>query len=104
MVEMASASVLRLPRERIEDIPLLVEALIGEFNQEHHRTVLGIEPECLDVLKAQRWDGNVRELRNAIEYAVIVSRAPMLMVRDLPAEYVAHRSAPTPSRFFPVRP
>jgi two-component system response regulator HydG len=70
-------------RERTEDIPLLVEHFIHEFNRDLRRNVAGIEPECLELLKAQPWEGNVRELENVVRYAVIVSRSPMLSVRDL---------------------
>jgi len=88
-------------RERIEDIPPLVEEFVRDFNREHHRSVEGIEPDCLDALKAQPWEGNVRELRNAVEYAVIVSRSTLLSVRDLPPEYLSRRGAPVP---FTIRP
>ena len=83
-------------RERIEDIPLLAERLIAEFNREYHRGVRGIEPECLDVLKAQPWEGNVRELENVVRYATIVSRSPMLSVHDLPPEYRRRRGESPP--------
>ncbi len=70
-------------RDRVEDIPLLVEHFIREFNRDLHRNVRRIELAFLDVLKAQRWDGNVRELENVVRYAVIVCRSPMLSVGDL---------------------
>jgi transcriptional regulator with PAS, ATPase and Fis domain len=70
-------------RDRVEDIPLLVEHFIREFNRDLHRNVQRIEPAFLDVLKAQRWDGNVRELENVVRYAVILCRSSMVSMRDL---------------------
>src|SRR5207244_12134219 len=46
----------------------------------------GMEAECLETLKTYRWPGNVRQLRNVIERALIVSRGPMIAVADLPAD------------------
>lgn len=80
-------------RDRVEDIPLLVEHFIREFNRDLHRNVQGTEPEFLHVLKAQRWDGNVRELENVVRYAMIVSRSPMLSVRDLRPDMVRYAAA-----------
>ncbi len=54
-------------RERREDIPLLVEAFLREFNREHQRKVTGITRGALDRLVRHDWPGNVRELRNTVE-------------------------------------
>jgi DNA-binding NtrC family response regulator len=72
-------------RERLEDIPLLVDQFIREFNREHGRRVTGITRGAMEQLLAYRWPGNVRELRNAIEGMVVFAdgRRP-LDVSDLP--------------------
>jgi DNA-binding NtrC family response regulator len=70
---------------RKEDIPLLVDVFLKEFNREHGRRVTGITRGALEQLAAWDWPGNVRELRNAIEAAVVFAegRRP-LDVSDLP--------------------
>jgi len=79
---------LELPplRERPEDIDALVEVTLREFQAQAHHPIRGVSHECLQALRAYTWPGNVRQLRNVIERAVIVSRAPVLEVADLPPE------------------
>jgi DNA-binding NtrC family response regulator len=80
-------NVLRVPalHERPEDIPLLVDGFLKEFNREHGRRVTGITRGALEQLAAYDWPGNVRELRTAIEAGVVFAegRRP-LDVSDLP--------------------
>lgn len=73
-------------RERREDIPLFVDAFLSEFSAEHGKPVTGITPEALASLKQADWPGNVRQLRNAIESAVIVATSTELALTDLPVE------------------
>lgn len=61
-------------RERIEDIPLLVERFIQKFASYSSSKIKGISPEALEVLMAHSWPGNVRELENVIERALVLSR------------------------------
>ena len=72
--------------ERAEDIPLLVEHFLHEMQPPAGKVISGVEAECLEVLKAYRWPGNVRQLRNVIERALIVARGPLVGVGDLPPE------------------
>jgi DNA-binding NtrC family response regulator len=71
-------------RDRIEDIPALVEAFIKQSADSHRKPVTGIDNECLEILRANRWPGNVLQLRNVIERATIVARRPLLAPPDLP--------------------
>lgn len=73
-------------RERREDIPLFVDAFLSEFSAEHGKPVTGITPEALASLEQADWPGNVRQLRNAIESAVIVATSAELALTDLPLE------------------
>jgi len=73
-------------RERKEDIPLLVNSFIDNFNQEFKKTTKGISPEALDRLQAYSWPGNVRELRNVVERVMILENKSELSLRDLPRE------------------
>jgi DNA-binding NtrC family response regulator len=73
-------------RDRPEDIPDLVEHFIEEFKESDGRAITGVDNECLAVLQGYRWPGNVRQLRNVIQRAIIVSRGPLISVEDLPPE------------------
>jgi two-component system, NtrC family, response regulator HydG len=76
-------------RERIEDVPLLAAEFLRQFNREHRKAVQGIDEDCFSSLKAYSWPGNIRELRNAIERAVILCRSSMLSSGDLPTDLAA---------------
>ena len=72
-------------RERPEDIPLLVEGFIREFDREHNRRVAGITRGVLDRLTRYPWPGNVRELRNTIEGMVVFAEGRRALdLSDLP--------------------
>jgi DNA-binding NtrC family response regulator len=73
-------------RERIEDVPLLTEHFIRDLAQQDSKRISGVDHECLQTLKSYAWPGNVRQLRNVIERALIVSRGPLITVADLPPE------------------
>jgi DNA-binding NtrC family response regulator len=72
-------------RDRKDDVPLLAQAFIRDFNERHGRGVAGVSEEAMRVLEAYQWPGNVRELRNVIERATIVARGPFIERVDLPA-------------------
>ena len=72
-------------RERPEDIPLLVEGFIREFDREHGRRVTGITRGVLDRLVRYPWPGNVRQLRNTIEGMVVFAEGRRALdLSDLP--------------------
>jgi two-component system response regulator AtoC len=79
---------IRLPalRERTGDIPVLVEHFLGKFNERLKKKVEGAESEAMDVLVAYPWPGNIRELENVIERAVLFCDAQKLRASDLPPE------------------
>ena len=70
-------------RDRQEDIVPLAELFLKRFAEKYHRPLTGIAPEAADLLKAQRWSGNIRELQNCIEKAVILSEGTVLTAKDL---------------------
>ena len=70
-------------RDRQEDIVPLAELFLQRFAEKYHRPLTGIAPEAADLLKGQRWSGNIRELQNCIEKAVILSEGSVLTGRDL---------------------
>jgi DNA-binding NtrC family response regulator len=85
----------RLPalRERREDIPLLVQAFLEEFNGKYDKHVRAVDDAALEALTAQPWPGNVRELRNTIERAIIVSDGELITLAHLP-QSAGPRAAP----------
>jgi transcriptional regulator with PAS, ATPase and Fis domain len=74
-------------RERIDDLPLLVEHFIRQLGAASGKQVRGVDNDCLEALKRYSWPGNVRQVRNIIERALIVSQGPLLTVNDLPADF-----------------
>ena len=70
-------------RERQEDIVPLAELFLQRFAEKYHRPLTGIAPEAAELLKTQRWSGNIRELQNSIEKAVILSEGTVLTAKDL---------------------
>jgi len=71
-------------RERVEDIPALVDHFIQRYNAEERRDVRGVQHEVLAVLMRQPWPGNVRQLENTIFRAVVLAETPYLTARDFP--------------------
>jgi formate hydrogenlyase transcriptional activator len=67
-------------RERQQDIPLLVRHFVYEFSRRNNRHIDVIPSETMDALTSYHWPGNIRELQNVIERAVIVSNGPLLRV------------------------
>ena len=72
-------------RERKEDIPAMVEALIADMNRKHECRVTEVSAEVMECLQRHRWPGNVRELRNVLERAVILAGEGTIEVKNLPA-------------------
>src|SRR6516225_7200791 len=60
-------------RERVDDIPLLVEYFVGRFAKEAGKTIRHIAKDTLAKLQAYHWPGNIRELQNIVERALILS-------------------------------
>src|SRR5262249_7324129 len=80
-------------RDRKEDIPLLVRTFVEEFNRQDNRQVRGLTPEAERALEGYRWPGNVREVRNVVQRAVVLSGSGLIDVEHLP-ENVMRTSAP----------
>ena len=73
-------------RDRPEDIPLLVESFVEEFNERNGRTIRALSPDAIRILQRYAWPGNVRELRNVIERAVILSPGDFIEADHLPTD------------------
>ena len=77
---------IRIPplRDRRDDIPLLVEHFVSKYNLEKKRTLEGVRPESLEILRRYTWPGNVRELENLIERIVVLKGSGWLEPSDIP--------------------
>jgi len=71
-------------RERIEDLPLLAQHFVGQFNHRHGTSVEGLGRVALELVRGYGWPGNVRELRNVIERAVILAGSGWIEAAHLP--------------------
>ena len=71
-------------RERLQDVPLLAQHFIHEFNRKHDMAVEGLREATRELLCSYAWPGNVRELRNVIERAVILAREGWIEPAHLP--------------------
>ncbi|MGN7613955.1 sigma 54-interacting transcriptional regulator [Magnetococcales bacterium HHB-1] len=80
---------LRLPplRERREDVPLLVEHFIHQFNPSFGKSIASVSPEVMQLFMNHTWPGNVRELKHVIEYAFVVCRDSQITTESLPEEF-----------------
>src|SRR5262245_39342062 len=91
---------LQLPplRERKEDLPLLTQSFINEFNNRNQKSIAGVDHQAMRLLEQHSWPGNVRELRNVIERATILAAGPLIEPKHLPpvveGETPASREAP----------
>jgi formate hydrogenlyase transcriptional activator len=82
-------------RERPEDIPLLVLHFVRQFARRTGKTIDTIRPDTMDALRRYRWPGNIRELENVIERAIILSPGPVFRVsqQDLRTRLAAGHNA-----------
>jgi DNA-binding NtrC family response regulator len=71
-------------RERKDDIPLLAASFLKEFAQENGKVIEGIHDKARSKLYAYEWPGNIRELRNCMESAVVMCRGTVITEEDLP--------------------
>jgi formate hydrogenlyase transcriptional activator len=82
-------------RERPEDIPLLVRHFVAQYARQMQRTIDTIPSATLEALCRYPWPGNIRELQNCIERAVILSPGPVLQV---PLDDLRSGALPSPER------
>ena len=78
-------------RERRSDIPALVDHFVDRFSSENGKQIKGVSKEAMDLLMRHDYPGNVREIQNVVERAVVMARGDLLTRADLPA--TVHRDA-----------
>jgi len=85
-------------RERIEDIPVIIQNFIRRNNIKSGKRILGLTPEAIEKMRIYLWPGNVRELRNAIEYAFVLCPSGGIGVDHLPPKIAGgNLKCPEPS-------
>ncbi len=84
-------------RERMDDLPLLIQHFIERFAATFTKTISGISDEALEVLQRHSWPGNVRELQHVLEHACVLARSDLLDLESLPHDLTSGPQ-PTTSR------
>ncbi len=82
-------------RERLEDIIPLSDHFLRHYKEKNNKTIKGLHPEALSLMQSYNWPGNIRELENAIERAVIMSRGEYIAPSDLPITIQSTEKAET---------
>jgi two-component system NtrC family response regulator len=80
-------------RERVSDIPLLVDHFLKQFQGE--KRVIRIEPEVVEHLKSRHWSGNIRELANVIQQMMVLCRRDTITMNDLPPLLLSAEEGPS---------
>jgi nitrogen regulation protein NR(I) len=85
---------IRLPalRERLDDLPLLVNHFVRQYAQELNKEIYDVTAEALELLRAYSWPGNVRELQSVLRQAILHATAPRLFPEFLPT-YITRRTS-----------
>ena len=86
-------------RERLDDVPLLVEHFLSRFREKNQKTISGVSRPALEMLGRYPYPGNVRELENALERAVVLCRQPIIDIEDLPHDIRSRGLLPGASDF-----
>src|SRR3954447_7886746 len=76
-------------RERVEDIPELIQHFLRVYNHRIGKAITGIDDDALAALKGCSWPGNVRQLENVIERAVVIAEGPTITTAEMPPELLA---------------
>jgi DNA-binding NtrC family response regulator len=84
-------------RERREDIPLLVQSFLAEFNRTNAKGIRAVDQDAMFILERYPWPGNIRELRNVIERATILAESEFIEPRHLPPTLLARGEETLPT-------
>jgi transcriptional regulator with PAS, ATPase and Fis domain len=84
-------------RQRKDDLSLLIQSFLAEFNAKNSKSVKAVEPSAMRMLEQYNWPGNVRELRNVIERAVILSSGEFIEAKHFPPLLIEGSDAVKPT-------
>jgi len=76
-------------RDRNGDIPLIVDHFLKYYNKRYRTDIRGVSPECITWLESYGWPGNVREIKNVIHRAVVMSSGGVLLPEHLPKRFLS---------------
>ncbi len=71
-------------RERREDIILLAHGFLKEFSEQNSKKIIGFDKKVIQAFTQHKWPGNIRELRNSVESAVVLAQGNVITINDLP--------------------
>jgi DNA-binding NtrC family response regulator len=83
-------------RERVGDIPLLANEFLARFSHQNGKKIQGFDDAAMEWVVSYAWQGNVRELKNAVERAVVMSRGPVITQAEIMPRHI-RTSAETPT-------
>jgi len=83
-------------RQRMEDVPLLVEHFIRQLRSRSGKDITGLSPDAMQLLMSYSWPGNVRELKSVLEYAFVIAEKGPLRPDHLPATFARREGDPCP--------
>ena len=84
-------------RDRREDIPLLVQSFLNEFNRTNAKNIRAVDQEAMYILERYPWPGNIRELRNVIERATILADSEFIEPKHLPPTLISRGEESLPT-------
>lgn len=76
-------------RERLEDIPILCQHFINKFNASLNKQIKSIAPASMTLMRKHQWPGNIRELENIIEHAIVVAEGDQVLPENLPSDFIS---------------
>lgn len=82
-------------RERGDDIPILVAHFLDKFAKKFNKPIDGVDEEVVERMMAYNWPGNIRELENIIERAIVLSKSPQLGIKDFPGNIMHSDALPS---------
>lgn len=77
-------------RERLEDLPIMVETFLNHLNDLYHKNIIEVHPTVAEALMVYDWPGNIRELENLIERAYILEKSSKLTPESFPSNLIKH--------------
>jgi len=89
-------------RERRGDLALLISEFVKRYSREFEKNIIGISPECVSILEAYPWPGNVREMKNVVQRAVLVCTGEVLLVDHLPPRFQSRELPANPRLIFEI--
>lgn len=88
--------------ERLSDIPLLVDEILLKYNKVYKRNITSIKQECLDAFLKYDWPGNIRELKNVVQRAVLICNSEKIELQHLPARFQGSSTDDFPTVSFKI--